>query len=487
MINSKLLEICSSLNEEELNRFELFLASKFLNTKTQPKKTLQLFQHIKQTIVKKEKIDWANYLAKEQTFQLLFPQEIFSSLKLEKIMSKLFSLIKSFIVLEYSEIQEDESFQLLTLSRFYRERGLEQQFDLNIKKLKKLQQKVATHDEEYFKYQYQIEKEIGEDKSLYNNRKSDTNLVSMFHKLELWQLIQQLKLLNQLYLQKVHTNISLESISIQPKDIDQLLAERPEWDFPILKVHQQAFKLLYSYPDDNIEALENLRNMLQQHQHNFPASEVYQFQCIIRTFTIKKYNEGNQSYLPLVFNIYKEHLKAGYLYIKNQIHTASFINIAITGLKLNEVDWVATFIHEHTDRILGSKNPQAIISFSLALLYFTKKEYNEALDLVNFDYEDTSLKIATKRLEIKIYFEQQSPLLEHRLDAFKVYIFRLGKKHLTTKEKLANNNFIDVLRQIIHNKTLLNEERIHKIYSKTEKLELLADREWLLEQMNLLK
>ncbi len=137
MINSKLLEICSSLNEEELNRFELFLASKFLNTKTQPKKTLQLFQHIKQTIVKKEKLDWANYLAKEQTFQLLFPQEVFSSLKLEKIMSKLFSLIKSFIVLEYSEIQEDESFQLLTLSRFYRERGLEQQFDLNIKKLKK--------------------------------------------------------------------------------------------------------------------------------------------------------------------------------------------------------------------------------------------------------------------------------------------------------------------------------------------------------------
>ncbi|MEM9819532.1 MAG: hypothetical protein AAF985_00610 [Bacteroidota bacterium] len=487
MTESKLLQLIFTLKEEELNRLELFLASKFLNLETQPKKTNQLFQHIKKTLLEKEKGDWDQYLSRERVFPMLFPGEPFLSRKLEKIMSKLFQVIKSFVVLEFSGIRDNEIYQLLTLSRFYRERGLYQQFDLNMKKLKRLQQQTIQHDEDYFKYQYEIEKEIGEKESFYNNRKSDVNLTRMLDDLELWQLIQKLKLMNQIYLQKIHTNITLSTPTIQPEDIDRLLAERPEWDFPILKIHYHAFKLLYAYPDDNIEALEKLRTLLRKNECNLPSSEVYQFQSLIRTFTIKKHNEGNQSYLPLAFKIYKEHLQAGYLYPENQIHKASFINIVILGLKLNEVTWVAQFIQQYTDRIIGAKNPQAIVAFTLGLLHFTNKEYDKALDLVHFDYEDISLKIATKRLEIKIYYEQDSSLLEHRLDAFKVYIFRLGKKHLTPREKLANNNFIDVIRQIIHNKTLLNTERINKISKKTEQVELLADREWLSEQVRQLK
>ncbi len=486
MINSKLIELCRSLNKQELNRLGLFLESKFLNQETQPKKTIRLFQFIKKVLTEEDEVNWSTRLTKAQAFAIIFEEATFQPKKLERIVSKLFNAIKSFIALECSGIQKDEGFKLLQLSRFYRERGLDQQFRLNINKLKKLQRDVTTHNDAYFEYQYQIEKEIGEEQALYNNRVSDVNLIQMFNKLELWQLVQKLKLLIKIYLQKVHANISLEAINIRPADIDHLLDEKPEWNQPIVKVYQQAFKLLYTYPDDNIEALENLRTLLQKNEQSLPAIDVYEFQSIIRTFTIKKYNEGNKSYLPIAFNIYKEHLQLGYLYQNNQIHRASFINIVIAGLKLKEVEWVEIFIHSHGERIIGSKTPHETVAFSLALLFFTRKEYEKALDLMNFDHQDKSLKIAAKRLEIKIYSELRSPLLESRLDAFKIYIFRLGKKHLTKREKLSNNNFIDVIRQIIHNKTFLNPTRVEKIHQKTEAIEHIADREWLLATLKTL-
>lgn len=487
MIKSKLFETCQSLNFSELNRLQLFLESKYHNQDAQAVLIIQLYHYIKTNITDENESNWENLLSKENLFAAVFPDQDYITGKIEKLMTKLHKLVKSFISLEYAEENENKLFKSLALSRFYREKELLHQFQLNIQNIQKQHQKLKFRNEEYYKQLYLIEKEITENHTIYNNRKSDANLTSTIDKLGLWHLTIKLRILTEIYSQKIHTNISLKEINITPDDIKLLIKENPKWNVPVAQIYLQAFQLLYKYPEDDFPALKKLKKILKKNEQIFPAEELHSLQSIIRSYTIKKYNEGQNAYLAIVFETYQEHLNAGYIYYKNKIHAASFINIVTFGLKLNKIKWVEQFIHSHKKRLLGAKNPKAVIQLNLALLDFYKREYDKALEALDFNYEDVHLKIASKRLEIKIYYEQKSPILDARIEAFKVYIFRIAQQFLTPKAKTANNNFVDIIRQIIHYKTYKNKSRINKITTKINQLKVIADREWLIEILQQLK
>ncbi|MCB0643632.1 MAG: hypothetical protein KDC44_18420, partial [Phaeodactylibacter sp.] len=87
--------------------------------------------------------------------------------------------------------------------------------------------------------------------------------------------------------------------------------------------------------------------------------------------------------------------------------------------------------------------------------------------------------LAARRLEIKILYELQSPILESKIEAFKVYIFRLSQTKLPDKPKEGNNNFLDLLRQVIHPKTYHNPERAQKLLDKLAEKKVVAERDWL--------
>ena len=120
------------------------------------------------------------------------------------------------------------------------------------------------------------------------------------------------------------------------------------------------------------------------------------------------------------------------------------------------------------------------------MLAFYRGELAEALDYLDDYYENLYYRLTARRLEIMIYYEEQSVLLAPKLEAFKVYLFRLSKKEIPDKPKAMNNNFIDLLRQIIHPSTLGNEKRIQRLLKKIVVTERLAEREWLTAKLEAL-
>ena len=125
--------------------------------------------------------------------------------------------------------------------------------------------------------------------------------------------------------------------------------------------------------------------------------------------------------------------------------------------------------------------------FNITQYFFYKKQYGQTEEQLLDHYENFYYKVAARRLEIKLLYEQESEILSSKTEAFKMFIFRLSKKQLPEKLKQLNNNFIDFVRQIIHPKTLGNKKRIESIKQKITRKGKVAERDWLLEKINELR
>ena len=157
------------------------------------------------------------------------------------------------------------------------------------------------------------------------------------------------------------------------------------------------------------------------------------------------------------------------------------------ALRLKQFDWVEQFIEEHKDRLLGADNPEEVYRFNKANLHFHQQNFDRALDLLSARYSDIYYELAARRLEIKIFYEIRSPLLDSKTEAFKVFGFRQAKRKLPDTPKIGNNNFIDLLRQMTNPATLGNQPRIEKLRKRLKEKQIIAERDWLAEKLNTLR
>lgn len=106
------------------------------------------------------------------------------------------------------------------------------------------------------------------------------------------------------------------------------------------------------------------------------------------------------------------------------------------------------------------------------------RRHSARTDVMN----STGREVSSKVLEIQVLYEQDSPLLDARLDAAKIFIFR--EKKIPAEKKLLLNNFLDMLKQILNPKTLGNRKRIEKLKEKIQALNGVAEHDWLTEKLN---
>ena len=210
-------------------------------------------------------------------------------------------------------------------------------------------------------------------------------------------------------------------------------------------------------------------------------------QTLNRNYAVYKYQEGNANYLQPTFQLYQDHLQRGFLYQEEQIALGTFSNMVLIGLRNKAYAWVHDFLLQHQNRIKGAADPEAAFQYNLGQYYFHTQQYDQALDCIAATYEDQFYKLAARRLEIKIYYETQSEIFEARLNAFKLFLYRLESKNVNFKNKEGNQTFIDLLKQIMHPKTYQNQRRIDKLLRKAQEIHFLADKEWIIEKLEALR
>jgi len=478
MKQSKLLNMIGQLDRIEFRNLKKFIEIPHFVEVKQKQRVLQLFDIIQ---IYYPKFKHKN-LEKETVFRQIYPNKAYSASKMNKLMNYLLEVVKKFIVFDYTRKQKLAGYEELALARFYQEKQMDSDFKNTAQSFKKKQDSISVRGRQFYLNKYLMQAEQSEFASLHNQQKTDLNLPDTIKDLDTFYVCARLEHACTLMTQQIyHVPLDLKVNLFQYEELCQFIESNDYLKVPLIQVLYKAFQVLH-WKDDN-DRFEELLKTLAQYQAHLPDEQLKAVQAICRSYCIRRYNKGEEQYLEKTFNLYKAHLEGGYLYYNNGIFAGMLKNLVTIGLRMEEYDWVLNIIEKHRHQIISTSSPEGVYHFNLAHYYFAKKEYSKSLKYLSSDKENTYFKVSAKRLELKIYFELNSPLLESKMTAFKIYLFRVSNKILSETAREGNNNFINVLRQIHNTQTYRNTNRINKLVKKINLLTAVLERDWLLQQL----
>lgn len=483
MKKSKLLEVLGVLSAEEMHRLGLFLQSPYFHQSTVAADELRLFDLLLRYFPDYE----AANLEKDVVYKEVYPDSPNVKGKLEKRMSRLLKHIENFMFLEEA-VKPGNDFQKAKLvSQFYRRKELRRLYEISLNNLQKRQDGIKRKGSLDLLHEFQVQEEISQYQSLHHNRKHDINLVNTLQSLDNFFLVAKLEYACALLSQaQFNTEVDLSDSLLLLEKLEPLLLDENYEKSPLVEVFTQVFLILQKIKkgeEVDISVIEEFEHLLQTSEAYLPVELLKYFHALCRNFYTWYSNNGHVAIKEKMFNVYREHLEKGYLYYNGGIIPSTFHNMVNIGLIAKEFDWVYTFLQEHKGQIVGTQFPHEVYAFNMANYYLQMKNYNQALDFLVEDYEDFYYQIIAKRIEIKIYFELESELLEPRISAFRFFLRRLSKKKLPEVQREGNNNFINVLKQILSPKSYNNPSRIAKLRDKVTNTAVIKEKEWLLEKL----
>ncbi|MCC6459868.1 MAG: hypothetical protein IT260_05340 [Saprospiraceae bacterium] len=476
MTTSKLIQTLRCLDAGEILRLGQYLQSPYFVNPTSAAPLQHLFQLLQAFHPAFPEVP---ELAADTISHHLFGPETPAKSRLDKLMTRLHKEVRQFIVLERRLAVQSPLEDELHLARFFRSRHYLDAYQRLIDRLRQQVEQPALLDAPYFQWKYELEEEIGSYQSWFNHRTNDLNVPATLDALDTWFMLKRLELVLLLLSQSKTVLLHAQEHIQFMKEIEGLVAQPPFAAIPLLQVYYQAYHLLSSAQPDRRVFLQ-FKTLLEQEEPHLPADKVKDLQALARNYCIQEFNGGNPEFFAVTFDLYAEHLAKGYLYREGLLHAVTVKNLVTIGLRQNMPEWVRQFLEEHKNRITGISNPAEVYRFNMALYKFYIADYDAAYDFLDDTYEDILYKIAAKRLEIKILFETESPILESRLQAFHIFIFRMGEKKLSANYLEGNKQFIGYLRRLLRPNTLGNKRRIARIRQDLDQATALVEKDWLL-------
>lgn len=480
MKRSKLIEILGVFTEEEMHRLGLFLHSSYFTQSFRlQEKSVDLYHSLYQRFPDFE----PEAVEKAIIYEEIYPGELYKAGRLEKVMSSLSKQIELFIQVE-QEFGKDRTFKsMLSLSNFFRDRGLHRLHGISVNHLEKHQADLKIKTREDLYHDYLLQQAISNYRAIYNQRNNDLHLPATLMALDTYFLASRLELSSDLMAQKRFHNI------IETKDCFEVLTllqpylEAEQFaQIPLIKVYAVVYHIFNTSQLDAeaiLQSIKKLEHLLTKFKEALPAPHIRSLHSFSRSLLMSLLNLGRKDLNRYAFDLYREHLESKVLYNNNGIHAASFKNIVSVGLMQQEYDWVKRFLEQHREEISGTDFPEEVYQFNLANYYFHTKAFDLALQTLGQNYNDLYYTLAAKRLEIKLLYEEESDLLEYKLNAFKLFIHRLSKNKLPEIPRTGNKNFINALKQIISptNNSSIRRQRITDKLSGTANVK---DKDWLL-------
>ena len=159
----------------------------------------------------------------------------------------------------------------------------------------------------------------------------------------------------------------------------------------------------------------------------------------------------------------------------------TFLNVVAIGLKLNEFEWIESFINERQS-FLEEKYRESVSHYCRARLHFESKDYTSAMRLLNqVEYDDHILMyLSAKIILSKIYYEESEfDALDSLLESIRIY---LQRKKVMGYHKSNYKNIIRYAKKLIRTNPY-NTSQKQKLKKEIEEANPLTEKEWLLEQV----
>lgn len=464
---TKLIQLFHQLSPEEMFRLRDFVQSPYHN-KNEHVQALFLYldgrypelapQHIEKWVV----------------WQKLYPDKIYDDLKLRHVASLLLKVCEEFLQTE--ALRQKPVMAGAQLLEAYRRKRLGKHFTGAKRALEQAMEKQGALriPDHYHHYQTMLEQELMQEYQ--QERRSTTGLQGVADKLDEAYLVAKLK--------QTCGMVSYENIYRQAYRYDllePLLAhiEQTPYTNPLLLGYYHGLMMLRN--PDALESFAQMKAVLKERAAFIPFEEAQELHIIARNFCIRRFNMGDQAYFKELFDLYQLGLETKVLLNEQgYISPSAFKNIVSVASRLEAFDWAEAFVKERST-LLEEKYRNDYLNYNLARLYFARKQYGQALQLLNqVEYHDVFVAADARTLLLKTYFElDEYDALDALLESFKQFVTR-RKEVAYHRENYLNT--IKFTRYLI-NLNGRDKARKEALGKKIQGTKILTEKTWLLEKL----
>lgn len=476
MLRSALFETLALLRGDEPERFHKFVQSPFFNDGPYARDVLALWEYLRGHT--------AGEHSEDRVYRAIYPNKVFVKGKVAVLMSKLHQLLKQFAA--HTTPPPLATPESVRLAAFFIDRGAAQRAAVLLEKHREAQSPETPREAGYWMERFLTELQQHRLETFRQGNHAFEHLAEAIRCLHHGYLVQMLELLNDLFFSRRKLKLDDSFAEKMADNIPSALHIADVEGEPLLRLLGKGFDFVRWPEKNDLAALENFHRELETHAGALPPDLLKTLFTYARNHCTWHYNHGDAQYVPLSVALFKSCLERGFLHDNGKIHAFTLLNLVQTGLVAGEFAWVKNALEQCREHIIGVSNPIAFYQYNLANYHYHLGEYDRALDLLSDSSDDLFNTLMVRKLEIKIYYETDSVLLDSKIDNFKLFIFRQGKKNLAENVFRMNNAFIDILRSMMSSKTVGNAAKAQKLLQKLDDTELVAERAWLRAQLELL-
>ena len=281
----------------------------------------------------------------------------------------------------------------------------------------------------------------------------------------------------------VLNNKSVISVEYNMRLFDQILDYLKGHSFEDIPAIHLYYRLLLLLKEEKDEYYVELTELLGKYKEALSVKEIRQIYTAIFNYLNKKLKSGQGKYLKDIYDLYRLMFERNILIEKGFINNhINFRNALIAGLRLGKLEWAEGFIEKYSP-LLAPLNRENWVNYSLAELYFHKKQYKETLNyLLSFEFEDAFNYAEHKTLLSQTYYElEEDEALFALTHAFRIYLSR--DTNIAEHFQKTYHNFIRILNKLA--KTRFDPNRnVSEIRQELQELKYIANQEWLLKKID---
>lgn len=462
----RLWQILLSLNAAEYKHLNQWLQSPFFCRRAQPQALFQYFLGCLQSGQSPEQEE-----AKAAVWGSKKPS---NTQALRALMTELTGQVEHFLV--YTEKFEQKGNYHIRLAEAYRKRGLDKHFRQSLHAARKDWATQPYRHAEYFDAQAAIEYEqyqflsTGQRTEALNwqelSDQTDTAFIARKLRQACFALSHQM-----VYRTGYHFGL-LDMVLAQIRSSEELQS------IPSVGLYYYCY--LFLTESEGEPFFREFKSRLLSNLGQLPVDEQRNLHLLALNFCIRKINQSVPAYFQEALDLYKSALQGELLLENGQLSHFAYSNIAAIALKVGDMVWVESFIHQYAP-FLEKKHREAAFHLNLARLEYARRNMRGALQhLQQADYKDLINNLIAKTLLLKIYYEtDEYDALDAHLQSMQTFIRR---QRVIGYHKTNYQNIVRFGRLLLQLNPNSRSDRA-AMRKELESASVLTEREWFLEMI----
>lgn len=471
MHKSKLITLLRQVGPKDLDELGLFVSSPFFNKNDEVTTLLEYIAGYSP--------DFNNpNLTKEAVCKELFPNDDFDDKRISYLMHYLLKLTEDYLA--QKGFERDKSRKYYYLLRTYNDLGLQKHYNGALREVRSNIDKIEVESADYYFDNYLLESVNNDHFDKQKVHKYDHSLQKAIDNLDLAYLTVKLK-----YSCEILNRKNLIATEYQLRLLDVILhylEELPKIDSALVTMYYHVLMIMMERDAD--KHYQQLKVLMKNRTGEVPKGEARDIYVLTQNFCIKKINKGDDGYLHELFDQYKIMIANDIIFVEKHLSPWSYKNIVGVAIRVGEYDWAERFIHEYKGR-LEPKQQDNAVTYNMATLYFNKRDYDKALELLNqVEFTDLVYNLGAKSMLLRIYYElEEVDALFSLLVAFKKYLKR--NKFISEYQRTVHLNLVHFVMELIKIPSS-QVELAQQLRAEVESTKQVAYIKWLLEKIDVM-